>query len=376
MLVLGGVAYAVLAPPPHLGAWRTGPENLVEFRRSLEGLGYGSAAIGVSPHALSALGAPERTLVVVAGVETSYRPGEIEAIQEFVQGGGKLLVADDFGFANALSDGFGVNFDKLRLFDENYVSSPNLTVVRATLGPKTYPVVLNVPTSLSVRNPDAVVLAVTSEKAYLDANANELKDDEDVQGASIVAVAVPFGKGRAVFLGDPAPLTDEMLGQGKNRDFLLTLVGDLLPDGGTVLFDESRHSRNVVAAATGEAVEVLVVTTHEGGLRWLVLGTLAIAGATWLRLRRREEALGHHVAHLDAPVRVAASAERDRLGALARARMASVHGLASDAPPQSWRDAARDEVVGRLAAGDDGLNIPDSLDDTLQRIQRYGRETP
>lgn len=378
-LVAAGVAYALLAPPAHLSAYRDGPEDLGTFREAVEGRGYGTASIGVSPHAVSALGDPSRVVVVVAGVERPYRPGEIEALVGFVDGGGTLMVADDFGFANALADRFGVNYDKLQLFDANYEVNASLVAVRGTLGEDAYALVLNVPTGLSVRprpqgEPQPRVLAVTSEAAYLDANANGVKDEADVQGATVVAVEVPYGDGVAVFLGDPAPFTGGMLPRGDNEEFLLDVVATRLGDGGgVVVFDESRHTTNPVAAVAGQALEALVVATHEGAFRWLALGTLALAAGLWLRLRRREEPLGHHVGRLDEPVRVRPAADGERLRALARSRLVAVHGLAPDAAPEAYREAATDPVVGRLAAGDDGLNIQEDLDALLARIERYGR---
>lgn len=374
VLALAAVLHLLLAPTPHLSAYRDGPEDLSELRGALEAQGYGTASIGTSPHVVSAFGDPASVVVLVAGVEREYRPGEIDALVRFVEEGGTLVVADDFGFANALSDRFGVSYDKLRLFDANYEVNSSLVTVRGELDGKTYPLVLNVPTGLSVRDPAAEILAVSSEAGYLDTNANGVKDPEDVQGATLVAVRVARGEGRAVFLGDPALFTNAMLGRGLDRDFAVDLVDAALgPAGGIVVFDESRHARNVFAAGAGIALETLVVVTHEGWLRWLALGTLAAACVAWLVLRKREEVLGHHEGRLDHPVRVKVQPDRARLQTLARARLADVHKLPSDASPETYQSVATDDVVGRLAAGDDGLNIQDSLDDILQRLEAYGR---
>lgn len=374
VLALAAALHVLFAPPPHLSAWRDGPEDLSEFRGALVGQGYSTASIGASPHVVSAYGDPGQVVVVVAGVERPYRPGEIDALVSFVEEGGTLIVADDLGFANALSDRFGVSFDRVRLFDANYEVDPSLVTVRAELDGKTYPLVLNVPTGLSVSNPAADVLAVSSEAGYLDTNGNGVKDGDDVQQAMIVAVRVPRGEGSAVFLGDPALFTNAMLPRGSDRDFVLDLViTSLGTEAGTVVFDESRHARNVFAAGAGLAIEALVVATHEGWLRFLALGTVAAAAAAWLRLRKREERLGHHEGQLDRSVRVKVQADRVRLQALARARLADVHKLAADATAEAYRSVATDEVVGRLAAGDDGLNIHDSLDDILRRLEAYGR---
>ena len=374
VLALAALLHVLFAPAPHLSAYRDGPEDLSEYRAALQGQGYGTAAIGVSPHVVSAFGDPEGVVVVVAGVERAYRPGEIDALVRFVEEGGTLVVADDFGFANALSDRFGVSFDKLRLFDANYEVNASLVTVRAELDGKAYPLVLNVPTGLSVRDPAAEVLAISSEGGYLDTNGDGVKDPEDVQGATVVAVRVARGEGHAVFLGDPALFTNAMLARGADRDFVVDLVASALgAEGGTVVFDESRHGRNVFAAGAALALEGLVVLTHEGWLRWLALATVAGGVAAWLLLRKREEALGHHAARLDQPVRVKVQPDVARLRTLARARLADVHKLPTDATPETYRSAATDEVVGRLAAGDDGLNIQDSLDDILQRLEAYGR---
>lgn len=374
LLAVGAVLHVVFTPEPHLSAYRDGPEDLSEYRAALEGQGYGTAAIATSPHVVSAFGDADQVVVVVAGVERPYRPGEIDALVTFVEDGGTLIVADDLGFANALSDRFGVSFDKLRLFDANYEVNQSLVTVRGELSGKTYPLVLNVPTGLSVADPAAEILAVSSEASYLDTNANGIKDPEDVQGASIVAVRVARGEGTAIFLGDPALFTNSMLARGKDRDFVVELVAESLGTaGGTVVFDESRHSRNVFAAGASGAIETVVVATHEGWLRWIALGTVAAAVVAWLMLRTREEALAHHEGRLDRPMTVKVQPDRSRLQALARSRLAEVHKLPADASAEAYRQASTDDVVGRLAAGDDGLNIQDSLDDILRRLEAYGR---
>ena len=81
---------------------------------------------------------PEKTLYVAVGIEKSYTPEEINAIETFLARGGSAIIADDFGNANQLSKDFGVTFYGGQFYDENFDKNSNFTIVKAHMGSDLY----------------------------------------------------------------------------------------------------------------------------------------------------------------------------------------------------------------------------------------------
>src|SRR5690349_2055914 len=61
-----------------------------------------------SPSVLLGLQDPEKVVYLAAGVSRDYRAEEASALVDFEKAGGRLLVADDFGYANTLAQKFGI----------------------------------------------------------------------------------------------------------------------------------------------------------------------------------------------------------------------------------------------------------------------------
>lgn len=74
---------------------------------------------------------PEKTLYVAVGIEKSYTPEEVNAIETFLARGGTAIVADDFGNANQLSKDFGVTYYGGQFYDESFDKNANFTLVDA-----------------------------------------------------------------------------------------------------------------------------------------------------------------------------------------------------------------------------------------------------
>ncbi|MCD6383706.1 MAG: hypothetical protein J7L88_04520 [Thermoplasmata archaeon] len=76
---------------------------------------------------------PKKTLYLAIGVERPYTHSEILAIEDFVRRGGHAIIADDFGYANALASRFGVTFYGGQFYDENFDKNANFTIITAHL---------------------------------------------------------------------------------------------------------------------------------------------------------------------------------------------------------------------------------------------------
>ena len=105
--------------------------DLGSFRSELNGLGVETTALVSSPLLLSDIDHPEETVFIVSGVERDtislprftgdgnliqfsegdgYTSSEIDAISNFVERGGTVILMDDFGYSSNLAAKFGLEF--------------------------------------------------------------------------------------------------------------------------------------------------------------------------------------------------------------------------------------------------------------------------
>lgn len=224
----------------------------------------------------------QRTVAVILSPETAYTTAEVTRIRSFVEAGGTLVIADDFGVhSNALLAGLGVRsrIDGRLVRDERFhYRSPampiarNVSTSRFTRGVDR----LTLNHGTAVRPNGASVLIGTSEYAYRDANRNGALDDDETLGTYPVVTAERLGDGRVIVVGDPSALINVMLDRPGNRAF----VRALFDPHERVLLDYSH-------AADLPPLAFALLTLRETPLLQLVIGGLGIALiALWERYPR------------------------------------------------------------------------------------------
>lgn len=169
------------------------------------------------------------SVAVVLAPTEPYGPNDTRRVREFVEDGGTLVVADDFGpHSNALLDDLGASarFNGTQLRDErHYYRAPSLPIAtnvsetRYTDGVSQ--LTLNKGTSIDAGN--ATVVATTSPFAYLDRDGTGNLSADDELGAYPVVTAESVGEGRVVAVGDPSLFINAMLSQPDNAAFATTL---------------------------------------------------------------------------------------------------------------------------------------------------------
>ncbi len=207
----------------------------------------------------------ERSLLVVAHPGRPYGEDELEAIDGFLADGGTVLVADASGEANSLLAPHGLLIERVLL------AEPNATTDFA-VGSRSLPVPLQAPTALQVL-PDAqaTLLASSSAGSFLDRDGDGLVAAGDLPGPFPVAASVAVGKGRLVAVAD-----DQLLAAKDDsiRAWRRALLGNLLPDGGLVLVDESHGGvADPLLAGAGTAANA----ARLGNWKYGVAGVAAVA---------------------------------------------------------------------------------------------------
>lgn len=292
LVLAAGIPYA--GGEPRYSAFDDrGTDDLTTFRAVAE-QDSGLQAVALASGPLALAGIPDadvaRTLYVAVAVQRAVSDAEAAALLDFVARGGAVLVADDFGHGRDLAIPFGVQFSTSALWDErNLADDPGL--VEASMMDGRYPsVLLNLPSTLSVE-PNATtaeavtVLGRSSAASFVDLNSDGRVDSRDQRGPFTVAVALAYaGGGRAFFVSDSGLFLDGPMDNAtlQNAAFAKALLQLALPDGGAVLFDESRHHHAGAAPVMG-VLGGLVQLTQRPLLLWPLVGvTVVLASlAAW-----------------------------------------------------------------------------------------------
>lgn len=184
---------------------------------------------------------PTDTVALVLSPDKGYSSAKRSQLRRFVQRGGTLVVAEDFGpQGNRLLAALGAEarFGESLVRDEqHYYRSPALPVTtnasNTAVSTQRTTITLNYGT---VVEPNGATVAVaTSEFAYLDTDRDgRLGSTEPLRSYPVVTVE-RVGRGRVVAVSDPSVFTNAMLERQGNRAF----VRNLFRGHGTVLLDYS-----------------------------------------------------------------------------------------------------------------------------------------
>lgn len=221
---------------------------------------------------------PDQTLAVVLAPTTPYDTEDAASMRQFVENGGTLLVADNFGpttddppYGNTLLANVGATarFDGALLRDErNYYRSPALPIAQPvsdhpyTTGVSD--VTLNYGTAV-VPN-DAETLVRTSEFAYRDVDRSEdLSGGEELARYPVVTVE-PVGDGQVIAVGDPSIFINAMLDREGNSAF----VAALAQAHERVIFDYSQ-------SGSQPPVSVALLVLRETPLLQALVGAIGVA---------------------------------------------------------------------------------------------------
>lgn len=186
---------------------------------------------------------PNETVAVVIGPQDTYTPTELESIRAFVDAGGTLIVADDFGSGNQLLSGIGAaaRLDERLLRDpQNYevtTAMPFATVV-ATDSAVSQAETIQLNHGTVVEPANGTVLARSSEFSYLDRDRDGEIDDDEPLEAHPVVVREDYGAGQIVTVSDGSLFINAMLERSDNEAF----TRGLLADASLVVLDTTHTS--------------------------------------------------------------------------------------------------------------------------------------
>jgi len=163
-------------------------------------------------------------VLTVVGPDIPFSTLEAEEVKKFLDNGGILLLADDFGTGNTLLEKLGVKvrFSKEKLKDIFYRKNQNFPIV----------VRCNFSNNLTLNIPSVIVNAkgeaYTSKVSIVGKNMNSYP----------IVAEIKYGNGKIILVSDPDVFTNQMF--NLNKDFIINLIKSL--NCSTFYYDEAHHS--------------------------------------------------------------------------------------------------------------------------------------
>jgi len=172
------------------------------------------------------------SLLAIIGPSTIFTKDEIAEIRSFLEAGGTVLLADDFGTGNTLLKGLNVSaqFSGKPFADLYYYSkAPRFPLIGAfSPSPITANVttlVLNLPAYIDITNSSRVTkLASSSPFSFVDLNGNGRPSPNETISSYPVLVDIEIGRGSLILVSDPSMFVNEMIDLYDNMQLFENLL--------------------------------------------------------------------------------------------------------------------------------------------------------
>jgi hypothetical protein len=208
-----------------------------------------------SVFALSEIGSSGDGVLFMLNPNSSvgFAGGDVGTLHSFVQNGGVLVLANDFGNGNAVLSGLGVSGEARfngSLLEDNVskgvdAAHPFVTNITASgLTAGVHELYFNYGTVLDTSGGNVTVLARSAPTSYLLTPAGGNATVSAPAGALPVLATLDYGKGRIVLLSDPSVFINGMLGEVDNQQLFSSMLANLT-GGDTavpIMFDESHRA--------------------------------------------------------------------------------------------------------------------------------------
>jgi hypothetical protein len=170
-------------------------------------------------------------VLMEVGPSIAFTNIEARAVSSFVQSGGTLVIADDFGSGNTLLQGMGLStrFTGSLLADPlfNFRNSWLVNIPRVEMS-NVSSLAFNYATTLSVADAGAQTIGLSSDFSYIYPTQPGENISNTPHGPLPVLAKVPFGHGEVLLVSDASVFINSMLGRNGNsalmRDISIGIV--------------------------------------------------------------------------------------------------------------------------------------------------------
>jgi hypothetical protein len=222
------------------------------------------------------------TSILISVPYLQYRADELEKIISFVEGGGTLLLADDYGYGNQLLEHLDVTmrFNGKPMLDPLFCYKtqwfPKIT--EFTTPDDFQLVILNHATALQ-NVPATQVIAWTAESSYIDFNENLTWDESEIKGRLPVAAKTSMGRGTLIVVSDPSLMINTMVNRADNFAFIAYLLEDRKEKD--ILFDISHLSQTPLDTSKAALTRIREVLATPYPLAAIIL-VIYIGVSIWM----------------------------------------------------------------------------------------------
>lgn len=229
---------------------------------------------------------PSKSSLFIIGPSGTYSGREISSISKYLEAGGMLILADDFGSGNSILKGLGL---KTR-FSQHLVVDPlfrgKSSVLAKTVDIKgslanIKSIMFNYPTSLQVNRFEGEVIATSSSFSFFDDNLNGKKDKSEDNGPFPMIAKIRYGKGKIYLISDSSLFINSMLSQEENQKFLKTII-----KGKKIFIDISHHPMGPLPRLKSMEMRIYQVASRFE-IRYSLFLVLAMS-IVWLRFKKKK----------------------------------------------------------------------------------------
>jgi len=166
---------------------------------------------------------PQETLLLIIGPSKPFTELEAQSIRGFLNSGGLILLADDYGSGNNLLEKLGVKarFSRLILQDPLFREREKILPKILTFSKSKHTdglnaIVLNYATTIIGLDGEMKVLAYSTKFSYAKSKVGP-PDESSLIGPFPVVVEVPYGRGTLILVSDSSLPINGMLKMGDNN---------------------------------------------------------------------------------------------------------------------------------------------------------------
>ncbi len=227
------------------------------------------------------------TLLIIPYI--SYTSIELEQLNHFVLGGGRLIIADDYGHGNQILEYLGPEsrFSRQILLDPlvNYKNKYFPRIIHLQSDPltsNTDNIVFNHATSL-INVPPDTILAVSSPFSFLDYNADGTRQNDEPTGPLAVISRHELGSGQVILIADPSLFINGMNKIEGNNVFMQNIAATasaLYIDQSHLTFSELHHTKIWLQQARG------LLSTPIGTAGLVIAAIIIALTPIWYEKRR------------------------------------------------------------------------------------------
>ncbi|MHA1409893.1 MAG: DUF4350 domain-containing protein [Candidatus Odinarchaeia archaeon] len=229
--------------------YNTNWNGLSSFRNLAESNGYEVKPVISSLSSINRVNTPSGLFII--GPIAFYDPLSSSALLDYLNQGGNVVIADDFGSSAELLIFLGspVSFSGVLLLDagsyDKNISLPIITSLGA------HPIFEGVNSlefnyASSISGTGGTVLAYSSTMSWLDANANYRYDDGESVGPFPVIINFNVGNGSVILISDPTLFNNDMINRADNLQFALNLINWVAGgDTSTLIIMDEGHRADI-----------------------------------------------------------------------------------------------------------------------------------